>query len=112
MSAGRARKSIQVKYKKISFKDLEFDQGDDVSTRYGVVGLSLWHQIAFSPSLSLSALSLALSLSPSLPFSQFFERGQFGDVKRARWNEKVVAVKCFTSADRKGGFSEEVRLIK
>ena len=99
--------------KKISFKDLEFDQGDDVSTRYGVVGLSLWHQIAFSPSLppSLSP-SLAFSLSPSLPFSQFFERGQFGDVKRARWNEKVVAVKCFTSADRKGGFSEEVRLIK
>ena len=49
-----------------------------------------------------------LSLSLSLSLSQFFERGQFGDVKRARWNEKVVAVKCFTSADRKGGFSEEV----
>lgn len=32
MSAGGAsKKSIQVKYKKISFKDLEFDQGDDVS---------------------------------------------------------------------------------
>ena len=25
-----AKKAIQVKYKKISFKDLEFDQGDDV----------------------------------------------------------------------------------
>ena len=64
MSAGLTKKAIQVKYKKISFKDLEFDQGDDVSTRYGVVGLSLWHQIAFSPSLppSLSP-SLALSLS-------------------------------------------------
>ena len=37
-----------------------------------------------------------------------FERGQFGDVKRAKWKGKVVAVKCFTSADRKGGFSEEV----
>ena len=32
MSAALAKKAaIQVKYKKISFKDLEFDQGDDVS---------------------------------------------------------------------------------
>lgn len=31
MSAGGPKKPIQVKYKKISFKDLEFDQGDDVS---------------------------------------------------------------------------------
>ena len=32
MSGGSAttKKPIQVKYKKISFKDLEFDQGDDV----------------------------------------------------------------------------------
>ena len=44
-----------------------------------------------------------------LIFYQFLERGQFGDVKRARWNEKVVAVKFYSSQDRKGGFSEEVR---
>ena len=30
-TGGASKKSIQVKYKKISFKDLEFDQGDDVS---------------------------------------------------------------------------------
>ena len=39
---------------------------------------------------------------------QFYGRGQFGDVKKAKWNGKVVAVKCFATADRKGGFSEEV----
>ena len=44
-------------------------------------------------------------------FFQFLERGKFGDVKRARWNEKVVAVKYFSSQDKKGGFSEEVRHI-
>ena len=40
--------------------------------------------------------------------TQFFGSGQFGDVKKAKWNGKVVAVKCFSTADRKGGFQEEV----
>ncbi len=40
--------------------------------------------------------------------SQFFARGQFGDVKKAMWNDKVVAVKVFSAADRKCGFSPEV----
>ena len=39
MSSAVAKKAIQVKYKKISFKDLEFDQGDDVSVGYWVAGL-------------------------------------------------------------------------
>jgi len=42
--------------------------------------------------------------------NQFIEHGRFGDVKRAKWNGKVVAVKYFSSPDRKGNFSEEVRL--
>ena len=40
--------------------------------------------------------------------SQFYERGQFGEVKKAKWNNHEVAVKYFTSADRKGGFTDEV----
>ncbi|XP_064404629.1 mitogen-activated protein kinase kinase kinase 7-like isoform X2 [Halichondria panicea] len=58
---------VEIKYKKISFRDLEFDQGDT-----------------------------------------FFARGQFGDVKKAKWNGKVVAVKVFSAADRKCGFSPEL----
>lgn len=32
-------------------------------------------------------------------------------MKRAKWNKIEVAVKFFVSADRKGGFSEEVWLL-
>ena len=39
--------------------------------------------------------------------TQFFERGQFADVKKAKWNDKVVAVKLFSQVDRKCGFREE-----
>ena len=44
-----------------------------------------------------------------LPFPQFLERGTYGDVKKATWQDKNVAVKMFPYAERKGGFSEEVR---
>ena len=37
------------------------------------------------------------------------ERGSFGDVRKARWRGKDVAVKQFIVADKKGGISEEVR---
>ena len=36
------------------------------------------------------------------------ERGSFGDVRKARWRGKDVAVKLFLVADKKGGISEEV----
>ncbi len=39
---------------------------------------------------------------------QFFERGSFGNVRKARWNGKEVAVKVFRSTDQRGGFGEEV----
>ena len=54
--------------------------------------------------------TVLVKIPPIIAHHQFFERGQFGDVKRAKWNGKVVAVKCFSSPDRKGGFSEEVRI--
>ena len=54
--------------------------------------------------------TVLVKIPPIIAHFQFFERGQFGDVKRAKWNGKVVAVKCFSSPDRKGGFSEEVRI--
>ena len=36
------------------------------------------------------------------------ERGSFGDVRKAKWQGKDVAVKQFLIADKKGGISEEV----
>ena len=38
------------------------------------------------------------------------ERGSFGDVKKAKWRGRDVAVKLFIVADKKGGISEEVRV--
>ena len=35
-------------------------------------------------------------------------RGSFGDVRKAKWLGKDVAVKLFFVADKKGGISEEV----
>ena len=35
-------------------------------------------------------------------------RGQFGDVRRAKWNGSLVAVKEFQSADARCGFWDEV----
>ena len=39
------------------------------------------------------------------------ERGSFGDVKKAKWRGRDVAVKLFIVADKKGGISEEVRVL-
>jgi serine/threonine protein kinase len=39
---------------------------------------------------------------------KFLERGTYGDVRKATWQEKSVAVKMFSCAERKGGFSEEL----
>lgn len=39
------------------------------------------------------------------------ERGSFGDVRKARWQGKDVAVKQFIVADKKGGISEEVSVL-
>ncbi|CAI8049845.1 Putative mitogen-activated protein kinase kinase kinase 7-like [Geodia barretti] len=39
---------------------------------------------------------------------KFLERGTYGDVKKATWQDKNVAVKMFPYAERKGGFSEEL----
>ena len=36
------------------------------------------------------------------------ERGSFGDVRKAKWQDLDVAVKLFFVADKKGGISEEV----
>lgn len=36
------------------------------------------------------------------------DRGSFGDVRKAEWQGKEVAVKMFFVADKKGGISEEV----
>ncbi len=56
MSAGLAKKAIQVKYKKISFKDLEFDQGDDVSIGYWVSLCGM--KVSPSPSIPMIPLSV------------------------------------------------------
>lgn len=37
-------------------------------------------------------------------------RGQFGDVRRGKWNGSLVAVKQFQSADARCGFWDEVRI--
>ena len=39
------------------------------------------------------------------------ERGSFGDVRRAMWQGRDVAVKQFIVADKKGGISEEVGFL-
>lgn len=64
-------------------------------------------QVGATPAHSQTSYTLTPTHAPG----QFHGSGQFGDVKKAKWNDKVVAVKCFTSADRKGGFQEEVSLL-
>ena len=41
--------------------------------------------------------------------NQFSERGTFGDVRKAKWQGRDVAVKLFSGVDRRGGISEGVR---
>lgn len=84
MATPSGKQTVAVKYKKIRLQELVMDKRDKVSF-------------------------LKCSFPATLPILfQFFERGQFGDVKRAKWNNQEVAVKFFTLADRKGGFNEEV----
>ena len=79
-----ALNSVHLKYRKIHTSDLKYDD-----------------KVSIADSLSLCSLA-------SLP--QFLERGTYGDVRKATWQERSVAVKMFSCAERKGGFSEEVNL--
>ena len=69
--------------------------------------VSGWIFLFFFFSLIYYVVCYKLILHVHVSF-QSLERGTYGDVRKATWQGKIVAVKMFSCAEKNGAFSEEV----